>query len=111
MAVNWVYEVATGTFLYGGPYDPSYNPATQGLVALPDHPNPRTQRYDVASAQVRPATEQEVTDYEAGQLDGQIRRAFDGDKNVLAFAIWTAQRLNVPLAQARQEILAIRLGL
>jgi hypothetical protein len=109
MAVKWVYEQATGMFLCGGPFDPLYDPATQGLAALPDNPNPRLHRYDATSPTlVRAATEQEVTDYESARLNEQIRGQFDGNKNVLAFAMWTAQRLGVPMATARQEIMAIR---
>jgi hypothetical protein len=39
----------------------------------------------------------------------QVR--FDGEKLVKAVAVWTAQRLGVPLATARSEILAIYRGL
>jgi len=38
--VNWVYELATGTLIYGGPYNPSCNPATHGIVSLSENPNP-----------------------------------------------------------------------
>jgi len=107
---RWVYELSTGIFLYGGPYEVTVNPLTQGVVLLLRHPNPRQERYDGAG-RVRPATVQEISDYDAGQLDARSKNQFDGEKLVKALAIWTAGKLNVPLATAKQEILTILRGL
>lgn len=109
MAVKWVYDQTTGMLLCGGPFDPMYDTATQGLITLPENPNPRTQRVDLAQpTRLRSATDDEATAYETARLNEQIRGQFDGNKNVLAFAMWTAQKLGIPLATARLEILAIR---
>jgi hypothetical protein len=107
---TWVYELSTQAFLYGGPCDAAHDPITQGVVKLSRHPKPRLERYDGAGS-IRPATAQEITDYDAAQKDEQTTRQFDSEKLTKAVAIWTAQQFNIPLAQARQEILAIYRGL
>ena len=105
--VNWVYEQATGTLLYGGHYNPSCNPATQGIVSLSENPNPRLRRVDTATRLIRDATPDELTAYDAAELDTRMKSRFNGDKLAKALAIWCAQKFNVPLATAQQEIVAI----
>lgn len=107
---QWVYLLATNEFLYGGPAEQAYQPGAQGLVRLARNPKPRTERYDGAGG-IRPATAQEIADYDVAQVDVTALGQFNGEKLVKAFAIWTAGKLNVPLATARQEILTILKGL
>jgi hypothetical protein len=107
---RWLYDLATNMFLAGGPCEVSANPITQGVVLLSRHPDPRTERYDGAGG-IRPATVQEVADYDATQKTAQTAAEFDAEKLVKALAIWTAQKLNIPLPQAKQEILTIYRGL
>lgn len=103
---RWIYRLSDGEFLYGGPYRPEYDPGISGAIDLPHHPDVRTERYDSAGG-IRPATVQEMADFDAAQTNARANGHLDGDKLVKALAIWTAQRLNVPLATARQEILMI----
>lgn len=110
MMMKWIYRTTDNQFLYGGPYDPSYDAVTQGLVVLARNPTPRTERFDGAGG-IRPATAQELSDYDAEQGDSRALGQFNGEKLVKAVAIWTAGRLNVPMATARQEILTILKGL
>jgi hypothetical protein len=108
--MKWVYDISTDAFICGGPYEPVCNPVTQRIVELSHHPDPRTERYDGAGG-IRPATAEEVSDYDVAQKDAQSLSRFDDEQLVKALAIWTAGKLNVPLAQAKQEILAIYRGL
>ena len=104
----WVADKVSSQWLYGGPYNPSYDPATQALVKLDRNPNPLTERYDPnAKDPIRPATAQEQADFQAAKLDAEALARFDGEKMLKAGLIWTAQKLGISLAQARQEILAI----
>ena len=105
--VKWVYELATGTLLYGGSYDPAYNQATQGLVVLPENPNPRLRKVDLATGQVRDSTTDEITAYDAAELDARLKLRFNGEKVVKAAVLWCAQKFNVSPATAQQEIVAI----
>jgi hypothetical protein len=106
--IKWAYKLATGEFTVGGPCEPLYDPTTEAVVSLPRYPDLRTERYDVsAPGGIRPATAEEISAYDAARSDERAKAQFDGDKFMRAIAIWTAQRLGVPLAQARQEILTI----
>ena len=104
--MKWIYRLSDGQFLHGGPTDPAYDSALSGLVVGPRHPNPRSERYDGGGG-IRAATAQESNDYETEHAEASTQGRFDDDKLVKALAIWTANKLNVPLATARQEILAI----
>jgi len=106
---KWIYILATNEFLNGGPCEQIAS-AGQAVVDLPRNPNPRLERYDGAGG-IRPATAQEMSDYDAAQVDTRALGQFNAEKLVKAVAIWTAGRLNVPLATARQEILTILKGL
>ena len=107
---KWIYRLSDNEFLHGGPYEPPLNPGTQGLVELSRHPDPRTERYDGVGG-IRPATEQEITDHDTAQGAEQSLSRFDSEKLVKALAIWTAGKLNVPLGQAKTEIITILKGL
>ena len=104
--MKWIYRLSDGQFLHGGPTDPAYDSALSGLVVVPRHPNPRSERYDGVGG-IRAATAQEISDYETEHAEASTQGRFDDEKLVKALAIWTANKLNVPLATARQEILAI----
>ena len=88
-------------------------------VSMPDPSTRATWRIDYkpeATAPQRAAGEalklsyDQAADNAAFQAEQEQAR-FDGEKLVKAVAIWTAQRLGVPLATARAEILAIYRGL
>jgi len=78
-------------------------------VKLSRHPIPRLERYDGAEG-IRPATAQEISDYDAAQQDAQSLSRFDNEQLVKALAIWTAGKLGVSLAIAKAEILTIYKG-
>lgn len=107
---NWVYDRTTNEFLFGGSYDPAINPALHGVATVIRHPNARLERYD-GTGGIRPATAQEITNYDAARVTEQSLSRFDNEKLVKALALWVAGKLNVPVATAKQEILAILRGL
>lgn len=107
---KWIYMVSTQEFLYGGPYDPLFDPATQGLVILPRHPVVRIERFDVLNG-IRPATDVEILAYDVLRASDAERERFDGQKMLKAVAIYFAQQLNVPLSVAKNGILTIYRGL
>jgi hypothetical protein len=94
MAVSqWVYDKATGRFLYGGYYDPAFDPSVQGLAAFVDrHPDPTSERFDAASLTLRrPATVAELAADAAATLAGQA----DADvsvKRVVTTIAWLLKR-------------------
>jgi hypothetical protein len=107
---NWVYELSTGILLFGGPCEVDYDTQTQGLIVLKENPSPIRHRVN-EKGELRAATAQEISDYGAAQVTKQTADRFDNEQLVKALAIWTAQKLGIPLATARQEILTILRGL
>ena len=107
---QWVYHVEGGLLLHGGPCEVEYDKDTQGVVTLLRNPDPRTERYDGVGG-TRLATAEELADYDTARHMEDTQARFDSEKIVKALAIWTAGKLNVPLATARQEILTILRGL
>lgn len=79
MATNrWVIHTASGEFKYGGFYEPTGPDQAYSVVEIPDEsmPDLRTERYDATSAtKRRPATAQEIADYDAAQLDATAKQA------------------------------------
>ena len=57
------------------------------------------------AAQTLITTYDEATDADASDEDANA--AIDGNRMLKAVVVWTAQRLNVPIATARNQILAI----
>lgn len=108
------YRVSDGLFLRGWPNPPPFDLATEALQEYPEHlrPNQRTERFDAnTSEKKRPATAQEIADYDAAQQTAHEKARFDDEKMLKALAIWTAQKIGVPLATAKAEILTIYRGL
>jgi hypothetical protein len=88
---KWVYELATGRFLYGGFYEPTFDPDTQGVAEFDDaNPNPDTvrERYDATAETLRrPATDEELDVAQAATVDAQLDDALvTGDVIILAAA-------------------------
>ena len=83
--MNWVYRIADGEFLYGGPFEVTPL-AGQAILVCPRHPKPRTERYDGAGG-IRDATAQEVIDYDAAQLDATANSQFDSLKTEKAMML------------------------
>lgn len=108
--MKWIFDLISGEWLYGGAYEPNYNPAIQGMAVLPRNPDRRLERASGAGA-IRPATVQEIAAYDAARAGDREAQQFDGQQMLKALAIWTAQKMNVPLQQAKQEILTIYRGL
>jgi len=73
--VNWIYRIADGEFLYGGPFEVTPQ-VGHAVLVCPRHPIPRTERYDGAGG-IRAATAQEILDYDAAQLDAHANSQFD----------------------------------
>lgn len=93
--MKWTYDLATGQFLCGGPFDPPCDLATQGVERYDANPDPRTERWDgTAPTKKRAATAQEVAAYDAAQADTRATDALT-DKKLLAVADYYRQQLNV----------------
>ena len=103
---RWIYNLVTNEFLYGGPYDPPFDPAIQGLAKLLRNPIPTLERYDGVGG-IRKATTQELANYDAAQAVSIEQGQFDGQKMLKAVAVWTAGKLGVTPATAKAEILGI----
>ncbi|MDJ0948869.1 MAG: hypothetical protein QNJ94_08105 [Alphaproteobacteria bacterium] len=102
-----LFERAAGLFISGTRFDDlPHDPATHLQLELPAYPDRRTERWDGADG-VRPATAQELADFDAAELDDQARQELDETKALRAMVMWTADKLGIPRAQARDEIKAI----
>lgn len=106
----WIYNLSTHEFLRGGPCEQPFDNTTEGLVKLLRHPTPFLERYD-GVGDIRPATGQEMSNYDAVMVLQRTGEDFDDQKLVKALGLWTAQKLGVPLATAKAEILVIYRGL
>lgn len=93
---NWVYRKSDNVFQFGGPYDPTFDPSTQGILALPEHPDPILHRYDGAGG-VRQATAQDLLDAAAADKDIRAGRIPDEIKALLFFV---ADNLPTPIPHA-----------
>lgn len=101
---RWIYRLLDGVYLRGGFYDPGYDPTTESLDAFIDerHPDPRTER----GPGRRPATAQEITDYDAAQTDAQADAVLTAAKVSAAFVIWHLnQHHAMTLATVRQAVI------
>ena len=106
--LNCVFSRATFRFLRGARDAPvSFSPATEASIQLdrPNWPDHRSELWDGVTG-IRTATAQELVDYDTALRDLDKQREFDGAKMLKAVAIWAAKKLNIPLAQARSEIMA-----
>lgn len=109
----YVYRLSDGRFLRGlASLKPDYDPATEAVQEYTERerPDTRRHRYDAAAPdKKRLATAQELAEIDAERADAEAAGRFDTPetKMLKALAIWTAQKLNVPLATARAEIVAI----
>lgn len=106
--ITCLVEDATGKFLADGRTD------LTGCTrrTLPRNPDHRRERYSGDPGQpFRSATAQEITDDDAAQADTAAGRTLDDARLTKALAIWTANKLSIPLATMRQQVLAIYKGL
>jgi len=74
----WIYRLADGVFLRGGPYEPDYDLTTEGRVVLPDEqmPDIARERYDgTRRSKRRLATDQELADAQSRRIDAQLEGA------------------------------------
>lgn len=90
---KWVYENATGRFLYGGFYEPTWDPMVETMVEFADAdvPNIERERYDPTSpTKRRQATTQERADVVATDLNDDARAAMDlqSIKAAVISALW-----------------------
>jgi hypothetical protein len=110
------YRLSDGRFLCGWPQPPNYDAATEGVQEYPEHlrPDMRLHRYDATTPdKKRLATSQELAAFDTERMDAKAAAQFDTPeaKMIKALAIWTAGKLGVQPATARNEILAIYKGL
>lgn len=103
-----IFSRATGLLVGGAMHQTlDHDPATHVALTLPAWPIERADRLNANADGIRAATAQEIADYDAAKANAAADRDFDGQKMVKAVAIWTAQKLSIPLATARAEIAAI----
>ena len=107
---KWAYRIADGEFLHGGPCEVQAL-AGQAVVAVPRNPKVRVERWDESNQRIRPATTGEIAAYDQAVSDEREHGELDTQLMIRAVAIFLAQRLGIPLAEARQEILTIRRSL
>lgn len=101
-----LFERATGLYVGGTRYDDvPHDPATHVQVDLPDFPDRRTVRWN-GLAGVRPATTQEMSDYDAALANAKEQAEFDGLKMLKAVALVIADLHNLTPAQVRNLIVA-----
>lgn len=110
------YRLSDNQFLCVWPQRPDFDPATEAVQEYPEHlrPDIRLHRFDgTAGDKKRLATAQELSAFDATRLDAEAVGRFDTPeaKMLKALAIWAAQKLGVPLNQAKQEIVTIYKGL
>ncbi|SRR5216684_2992170 len=92
---TWVYRQSDGLYLYGGFYQPTFDPVTQGSDTFPDaapHPDPRLQRHDAVKGGTRLATVSEIAAYDAMTHARLADPA--GDKLILAVLLTILQYIN-----------------
>jgi len=91
---NWIYDKTTNRFLYGGPYEPTFDAVTQGLARLTDRdPDLILERYDATAPTWRRLATQTELDAEA---TAQRDREGSGDiarRATKATVVWTLKRL------------------
>lgn len=95
--VKWVYRLATSEFVSGGTLDPSFNVLTENVVTLLRDPDRRLERYDGSlSSKIRPATAQEIADYDEAKLDEEASAATNGVSPAFtALRQWVLEQINV----------------
>jgi hypothetical protein len=110
------YRLSDNVFVSVWRQRPDFDLATEAVQEYPEHQRPdiRLHRYDGnAPDKKRLSTAQELADFDAARLDAEATGRFDTPeaKMLKALAIWTAQKVGVPLATARAEIMTIFKGL
>ena len=92
----WVYEKATGRFLYGGFYAPTFDSATQALALFADrHPDPSREKWDAANSVVVPVTPAEMT----ADAAAAVARQADDEATHRGFATCVYYTLRVSLGR------------
>ncbi len=106
-----LFDRNTGLFVSGTRFDDvPHDPATHIQIELRGFPDRRGERWDGAQ-DVRPATAQEIADFETAEMEERARAELDDARMLKAIALWVAGKLSIPPAQARDEIKAIYKGL
>jgi len=106
-----LFEKATGVFVSGSTWDDiPHDTATHIQIDLPEFPDRANDRWD-GDVGVRPATAQELADATTAKLDKDAVAAIDDMKAIKALALWVAEKLSIPPATARSEIIAKYKGL
>lgn len=86
-----LFERATGLYSGGTRYDDvPHDPATQVQVELQNFPDRRAERWDGATG-VRPATAQELADYDAAQKDVEAKALVDAPALQAAMTTFLAE--------------------
>lgn len=97
---KWVYRVKDGQFVQGGPFEPRYDPATEAVVVLREHPNVRLERYDGASeTKTRAATPEEIAAHDDSREDARAQAEINGDRRLLALAEYFRIQINIVRAR------------
>jgi len=108
------YRLSDGQFLCGMPSRPDWDPTTEGCWDYPRHlrPDIRLHRFDAAAPdKKRLATAEELATFDAERLQQMAVAELDGRKDIKAMVLWVAQKLGIPPATARAEMIEIRKGL
>lgn len=112
----YIYRLSDQQFLRGASVPLDFDPQIEAMQAYPEHlrPRKREERFDgTAESKKRPATAQEIQDWDDARADFIAHGSFDSReaKLIKAVAIYFAQQAGIPLATARAGILQIFKGL
>jgi hypothetical protein len=80
-----LFERATKLFALRATWndDIPHDPATHVQIVLPDTPDRRTQRLNDTEDGVRPATDQEIADYDLAEADAEISGRLNKEKLIM----------------------------
>jgi hypothetical protein len=116
------YDLATGTIIEGGYYQPNVDPATQGLLTIENddtpHPDKRTKR--ITDGVLRDATADELAAFDTVKFDADALAAVRSNVVITALGItlesrrlgreMTPQEQLGLLAEVKARVKALRAG-
>lgn len=75
---KYIFDKSNGKLLFGGPYEPIFDSSVQDVIETGErHPDPRTERVNVATKTLRPATTAEIAIWDNEQKDAQAKAEVD----------------------------------
>ena len=107
---KWVYRIADGVFLYGGPCEVEAG-AGEGVAVLTRNARPRAERWDTERGALREATVEEIAEYDATAETNRKLGGLAENKDLEAVVRFFSGHLGLNLQDTVQAIRQIRRGL